>query len=184
MPEYRRSHVKGGTFFFTLVTYLRKSILIEPQSIAILHTVWEDVQTKHPFHTDAIYLLPDHIHCIWTLPEDDADYSLRWKEIKRIFTHRYVYQTGPKITPTDSRQKRLESTIWQRRFWEHTIRDEKDLENHLNYIHYNPVKHGLVTKPVDWEWSSFRYFVKGGAYDKDWGNQGNPIPTGFRVDAE
>lgn len=146
--------------------------------------MWKEVQEEHPFHTDAICLLPDHFHCLWTLSEDDADYSLRWEEIKLISTHRYVYKVGSKDMPTDSHQIRAERTIWQRRFWEHTIRDEKDLENHSNYIHFNPVKHGLVTKPYDWEWSSFRRFVNAGAYEVDWGDQGDPLPTTFRVEIE
>ena len=128
---------------------------------------------KHPFTTDAICLLPDHIHCIWTLPEGDVDYSLRWKEIKRRFSHRFRNISEVLDMPNQSRQKKLELTIWQRRFWEHTIRDETDLENHLHYIHYNPVKHGLVSKQGHWEWSSFRRYVRMGLYEPDWGDLGN-----------
>ena len=110
---------------------------------------------RHPFSTDAICLLPDHIHCVWTLPEADQNYSTRWKEIKRRFTNGYLDEIGPVEIRNQSREKRGEASIWQRRFWEHTIRDQEDLDRHINYIHYNPVKHGLVQRVRDWQWSSF-----------------------------
>jgi len=171
MTEYRRNRVNGGTYFFTLVTYNRKPFLTTPIARSILHEAWLFVRQKHPFSTDAICLLPDHIHCIWTLPESDSDYSLRWKEIKRRFSHHYRNISDELDISSPSRQKKLELTIWQRRFWEHTIRDEADLENHLDYIHFNPVKHGLVSKPSHWEWSSFRRLVRSGLYELDWGDQ-------------
>jgi putative transposase len=163
--------VEGGIYFFTLVTYNRQPLLVKPSARKILHNSLESVKKKHPFVMNAICLLPDHLHCIWTLPENDSDYSLRWKEIKRQFSHNYLPIAGIIAPPNESRQNRQESPIWQRRFWEHTIRDEADLEAHLNYIHFNPVKHGLVMKPGDWEWSSFLRYVDEGKYDQDWGNQ-------------
>jgi putative transposase len=172
MSEYRRNRVEGGTYFFTLVTYNRQSLLTTPVSRIILHGAFESVKKKHPFSMDAICLLPDHLHCIWTLPESDSDYSLRWKEIKRQFSHKYLDMEGVITPPNKSRQKRIEAPVWQRRFWEHTIRNELDLETHLNYIHFNPVKHGLVSKPAEWEWSSFSRYVQEGKYDKGWGDQG------------
>jgi putative transposase len=171
MPEYRRSKVEGGTFFFTVVTWHRNPIFIQPESRIILHEVWTFVQARRPFHTDAICLLPDHLHCIWTLPENDSDYSLRWREIKRLFTHQYLAEIGQTEEPNLSHQKRNESAVWQRRFWEHTIRNEEDLNNHINYIHFNPVKHRLVSRPQDWEWSSFHRYIKMGMVDEDWGDE-------------
>ena len=109
-----------------------------------------EVKKRHPFETIAVCLLPDHLHCIWKLPEGDADYSTRWKEIKRAFTKGYLKDIGQGEERSASRQKQGEAAIWQRRFWEHYIDSEDDLENHLDYIHYNPVKHEYVTKPVDW----------------------------------
>ncbi|MCL4559307.1 MAG: transposase [Chloroflexi bacterium] len=169
MPEYRRCFLPGGTYFFTVVTYSRKPIFTYPEARDLLHSVWEFVREKHPFTTGAICLLPDHIHCIWTLTPGDADYSTRWKEIKRIFTHKYLDQIGKGGYRNASRQKREEAAIWQRRFWEHTLRDEQDFHRHMDYIHYNPVKHGLVQRVRDWPWSSFHRYVRQEYYDLDWG---------------
>jgi putative transposase len=169
MPEYRRTFIPGGTFFFTVVTYRRLPILVTEEARAILHRVWLDVKRRFPFTTDAICLLPDHLHCIWTLPGDDANYSVRWKEIKRLFSKEYTNTIGAIEKRSASREKREETTIWQRRFWEHTLRDENDLKRHIDYIHYNPVKHGLAQQVSDWQWSSFHRYVQIGYYDKEWG---------------
>ena len=170
MPEYRRSTMAGGTFFFTVVTYHRSPILTTAQAREILHSAWNNVNERFPFTTDAICLLPDHLHCIWTLPEEDADYSLRWGEIKKLFTKAYLKHIGPGETRNESRQKRGEAAIWQRRFWEHTIRDLDDYNRHMDYIHYNPVKHGLVKNVSDWPWSSFHRLVRSGYYVSGWGS--------------
>jgi putative transposase len=172
MPEYRRVRVENAAYFFTVVTYQRKPIFLDPLARSILHETWLEVQQNRPFQVTAICLLPDHIHCIWTLPEEDTDYSIRWHEIKRKFTYIYSEQIHDDSALSLSRQKRKERNVWQRRFWEHTIRDDQDLANHLDYIHYNPVKHSLVTKPCDWEWSSFHRYVRMGVYEKDWGETG------------
>lgn len=169
MPEYRRSRVDGGTYFFTVLTYKRLPILTTGAARSLLRQAWLDVRERFPFILDAICLLPDHLHCIWTLPEDDADYSIRWKEIKRLFTKGYLNQVGPGEERNPSRLSRGEAAIWQRRFWEHTIRDETDLNRHLDYIHYNPVKHGLVQSVSAWPWSSFHRYVRSGYYDNSWG---------------
>ena len=169
MPEYRRSQLQGGTFFFTVVTFRRQPILTSTNARAILHSAWARVNERYPFITDAVCLLPDHIHCIWTLPEGDSNYSLRWGEIKKMFSKAYLKQIGTGEKRNESRQKRGEAAIWQRRFWEHTIRDLDDYHRHLDYIHYNPVKHGLVKNVSDWVWSSFHQFVKAGYYECDWG---------------
>jgi len=160
--------MEGGTFFFTVVTYHHLPILSTDTARKILHRSWMDTTKRFPFETIAICLLPDHLHCIWRLPEEDNNYSVRWKEIKRLFTKEYLREIGPGEERNISHQKRHEAAIWQRRFWEHTILDEEDLETHLDYIHYNPIKHGYVTKAVDWEWSSFNRYVEKGIYDKDW----------------
>lgn len=169
MPEYRRANLKGGTYFFTVVTYHRLPILVNERARAILKYAWKDVQQRFPFTTDAVCLMPEHIHCIWTLPEDDSNFSVRWKEIKRLFTKEF--QKGIEVIdqPNESRIKRKEGLVWQRRFWEHTIRDQEDLNRHIDYIHYNPVKHGLVLKVADWSWSSFHRYVKLGHYHISWG---------------
>lgn len=146
MPEYRRNRIEGGTYFFTVVTYQRRPILTNSSAREILHYAWLDTKQRFPFETLAICLLPDHLHCIWKMPEGDANYSTRWKEIKGLFTKRYLQEIGPGEERNASRIKRNEAAIWQRRFWEHTIEDEDDLETHVDYIHYNPIKHGFVER--------------------------------------
>lgn len=168
MPQYQRYYEEGGTYFFTVVTYHRRPILTNPISQKLLHDAWQATNQLHPFSTIAVCLLPDHLHCIWKLPEGDSDFSTRWKEIKRKFTIGYMKQIGPGEERNTSRQKQGEAAVWQRRFWEHLIDNEIDFENHLDYIHYNPVKHGYVLKPDDWHWSSFRRFVNEGVYDRSW----------------
>ena len=168
MPEYRRSRISGGVYFFTVVTYNRIPIFNSSQCRDILKNSWLDTKQRFPFETKAICLLPDHLHCIWQLPEEDVIYSVRWKEIKRLFTKQYLFEIGPGEHRNESRQKRGEAAIWQRRFWEHTIKDDEDLERYLDYIHFNPIKHGYVEKSFDWKWSSFHKYVKEGVYDNDW----------------
>jgi len=170
MPYYQRSWVEGGTFFFTVVTCNRAPILTADNARPLLHSAWMEVCGRHPFTTVAVCLLPDHLHCIWSLPEGDADYARRWSEIKRIFTKGYLIQVGPGGERNESRLQRREAAIWQRRFWEHTIRDEQDLNRHLDYIHYNPLKHGLVKRVSEWPWSSFHRYVKMGFYTEGWGD--------------
>lgn len=169
MPEYRRSILEGGTFFFTVVTYNRRPILTTPIAREILHSAWITVQERFPFNTDAVCLLPEHIHCIWTLPEGDSNFPVRWKEIKRLFTRDYLYQVGLGKFRNKSHQKQGEATIWQRRFWEHTIRNQEDFARHIEYIFFNPVKHGLVERVSEWPWSSFHRFVRQGFYPVEWG---------------
>ena len=169
MPEYRRSYIEGGTYFFTVVTYNRLPILTTDTSRELLRSAWMDVRKRFPFTTIAVCLLPDHLHCIWSLPDGDANYSVRWIEIKRLFTKGYLAQVGPGGTRNETRMKRNEAAIWQRRFWEHTVRDQEDLNRHMDYVHYNPVKHGLVERVVDWPWSSIHRYVTEGYYGDDWG---------------
>jgi putative transposase len=171
MSEYRRSFINGGTYFFTLVTYQRQPIFIEPLPQELLQSAWMDVCNRFPFTTDAFCILPDHLHCILTLPSEDANYPMRIREIKRLFTKAYLLHNKETLARNSSRLARGEATIWQRRYWEHTIQDEGDFKHHLNYIHYNPVKHGYVTRVSDWGWSSFHRYVEEGYYEKDWGNE-------------
>jgi putative transposase len=169
MPEYRRVKFKGATYFFTLVTYQRQRIFSSPEPISLLTECFDRIKTYHPFKIDAYCILPDHIHFIWSLPENDNNYSMRISQIKRRFTNEYSKRFEISNEKNESRKKRKESIIWQRRFWEHWIRDENDLNHHIDYVHYNPVKHGLVSRAQDWKNSSFHEFVEMGYYDRDWG---------------
>ncbi len=168
MPEYRRAWLKGGTFFFTVVTYRRRPTLETEVAIDLLMRCFQVVMTRLPFTIDAMVILPDHIHCIWTLPDNDLDFSIRWKQIKAMFTHNYPGDRRENIS--DSMRKKNERGIWQRRFWEHRIRDQEDFNRHCDYIHYNPVKHGLVDLPICWRHSSLRKLVEKGVYPENWGH--------------
>jgi putative transposase len=169
MPEYRRVYIEGGTYFITMVTYNRQPIFNHKEARTILQLAWERVSKRYPFSTVAICLLPDHLHTVMTLPEGDSNYSMRIREIKRLFTRIYLHNVSKGRVRNESHQNKQEAAIWQRRFWEHTIRNEEDLHNHIDYIHYNPVKHGLVKGVSDWPWSSFHRYVKMGIYEVDWG---------------
>ena len=167
MTYYRRVYIPGGTFFFTVVTYNRGRFLCLPENIDLLRQAFRYVMTNHPFKIDAMVILPDHLHCIWTLPENDYDFSTRWRLIKSHFSRHQV--TIKQVQVSASREQKKEKAVWQHRFWEHLIRDELDYQRHIEYIHYNPVKHGLVKRPIDWEYSSFRRYVTSGIYPPDWG---------------
>jgi putative transposase len=149
MSRYRRLFAPGGTWFFTVNLEDRASTALT-EEIDLLRAVWRDVMRDHPFRTDAAVILPDHLHAIWTLPPGDSDFPTRWKKIKAGFSRhcRAVGQPGP------SKQRKGEKGIWQRRFWEHMIRDDADLAAHVAYCHWNPVRHGLVARPEDWPHSS------------------------------
>ncbi|HBG04772.1 MAG TPA: transposase [Geobacter sp.] len=166
MSTYRRAH-DGNTYFFTIVTYQRQPILCLEQSRGALREAIVETRKAYPFSIAAWVLLPDHLHCIWELPEGDTDYSTRWSLIKRGFT-RSVRECISLPEATMSRSKHRESTVWQRRFWEHRIHDDRDFAAHCDYIHYNPVKHGLVSSACDWPFSTFRRMVGSGMYPDDW----------------
>ena len=167
--QYRRAQIKGGTYFFTVVTYNRRKFLCQPSSIERLRASIGTVMKTYPFKIDAIVILPDHIHCIWTLPAGDHDFSTRWRLIKSRFTQAIKANFNEIVSP--SRRQKQEQAVWQRRFWEHLIRDERDFNHHIDYIHFNPVKHGLVKAPKDWRYSSFYRYVQAGWYDEDWGSE-------------
>ena len=165
--QYRRAREQGGTYFFTLVTRKRRKILYNPENIELLREAFKYVLDRHPFTIDAHVILPDHLHFIWTLPGGDQNFSTRWRLIKSYFTRNI--DPCHKEQTRGSRLAKKEQTIWQRRFWEHLIRDEKDMKNHIEYIHFNPVKHGLVKAPRDWHLSSFHKYVRSGLYESAWG---------------
>ena len=168
--QYRRARIKGGTYFFTVVAHNRRKILTIPENVDLLRSIFQSVMDKHPFCMDAIVLLPDHLHCLWTLPNDDHDFSTRWNLIKGAFSRQCSCHFKGKAS--GSRQTKREAAVWQRRFWEHAIRDENDFDRHVEYIHYNPVKHNLVDSPNKWPYSSFHTYVRNGLYDADWGAGG------------
>lgn len=165
--QYRREKTQGATYFFTLVTHQRIPFFKTQEDIASLRQAFRQEMTRRPFTIDAIVILPDHIHAIWTLPPDDADFSMRWRNIKRAFTANIPPEQRPE--PFSSRRKKHEQAMWQRRFWEHRIRDERDFNNHVDYIHYNPVKHGYCNKPADWVHSSIHRYIRQEILTADWG---------------
>lgn len=179
MSNYRRSKFKGSTFFFTVVTHRRRPLFINSECIKHLRDSIVEVRQIRPFSIDAWVLLPEHMHCIWTLPYDDYYYSKRWGLIKSGFSKR-ARDLLPAIKDSESRIKHREASFWQRRFWEHEIRSEDDLHKHIDYIHYNPVKHGLVNRVQDWPFSTFHKYVKDDIYPIGWcGNNVDQLKQDF-----
>jgi putative transposase len=174
MSNYRRVNIPGGTYFFTQVTYQRQRWLCSEIGRKTLRLAINHVRQAYPFTIDAFVLLPDHLHCIWTLPPEDSDYATRWRLIKSFTTKHCANELALAATTTASRQRRKEKNLWQRRFWEHLIRDENDFIKHCDYIHYNPVKHGLCRVPREWEFSTVHRFVAQGSYPEDWGVNHTP----------
>ncbi len=164
MSNYLRYRVPGGCYFFTVNLLDRKKhLLIE--HIDLLRHAFQSVKQQYPFHIDATVILPEHLHCIMTLPEGDDNFSTRWQALKKNFSK----QLPVTEYRSNTRIKRHERGIWQRRFWEHVIRDDLDYKQHFDYIHYNPVKHGWVTRVIDWQYSSFHRCINQGIYAPDWG---------------
>jgi putative transposase len=174
MPRYRRVKIEGALFFFTLALADRSSDLLV-RHIERARCAYAVVQKRFPFETIAICILPDHLHALWQLPDGDADYASRWSLFKSAFSRGLA--TAPRRSA--SKIAKREKGIWQRRYWEHAIRDEKDLERHVDYIHYNPVKHKLVTRVVDWPHSSFHRYVEQGILPADWGGDVMDFPGRF-----
>jgi putative transposase len=164
MPHYIRSFVPGGTFFFTVAVRDRGSDLLV-EEVERLRSSYREVQRLHPFATVAICILPDHLHAVWELPPGDADFALRWQQIKRRFSS--GLRKSAKIGASHARKR--EKGIWQRRYWEHQIRDEEDLARHVDYVHFNPVKHGHAIRVEDWPYSSFHRWVERGHLPEQWG---------------
>ena len=160
--NYRRSLVPGGTYFFTVTLADRRSALLT-DAIDDLRRAYSIATQRMAFRTVAICVLPDHLHAIWTLPQGDSDYFRRWSLIKSQFS-----MAIPAPDRSGSKTRRREKGIWQRRFWEHQLRNETDLNRHIDYIHHNPVKHGLVARVADWPYSSFHRFVRAGVLPEQW----------------
>ena len=162
MPNYIRRKFSGGYYFFTIRTYDYQTFLTTPIARKLLRQAWKKVSAIYPFDITALCLLPDHLHCVWKLPENDSNYSTRWRLIKATFSRNWIARLKHTVTKEQSasRLKKKELPVWQRRFWEHRIRDYEDLKNHCNYIHYNPVKHGYTEKAIDWPWSTYRRFIR------------------------
>ena len=167
MSNYRRSLVPGGTIFFTVTLADRRSTLLTDH-VDMLRKVYAQVVRVHPFETVAVCILPDHLHAVWRLPSGDADFSTRWQKIKGGFSQ----HLSPISGRSQSQRRRGERGIWQRRFWEHQIRSEVDLQRHVDYVHYNPVKHGLVNRVAEWPYSTFHRYVREGKLGRDWAGGG------------
>lgn len=174
MTEYRRAKIPGATYFFTVNCAERSGNRLLVDHIDRLRPIFRKVKSEHPFEIDAMVVLPEHLHCIWTLPPGDADYPTRWALIKAGFS-----RAIPAVERRSmSRIKRGERGIWQRRYWEHLIRDDPDFQRHVDYIHWNPVKHGWVRRVKDWPHSSFHAYVRRGIYPANWACEPKEIIDG------
>ena len=162
MVRYRRLRTAGGTYFFTVALRNRRADTLVAHIHELRHAI-ERARVLCPFNIDAMVVLPDHLHAVWTLPEGDSDYSARLRSIKSGFV-RALRARGATLVAN----AKGEHSVWQRRFWEHQIRDENDMQRHVDYIHINPVKHGLVPRVADWPWSSFHRYVRDGLLAADW----------------
>ncbi len=171
--RYRRVTITGACYFFTVNLQNRKSNLLT-ENIVNLRYAFQKTMLHYPFNIEAVVVLPDHLHILMSLPEKDRDYSLRWSSIKGIFSKQI-----PASEVASGRKSKRERGIWQKRFWEHLIRDETNFEHHVNYIHYNPVKHGYVANPVDWQYSSIHRFIQKDILPRDWGCNDNFQSSGF-----
>ena len=161
--RYRRADISGGTYFFTVnLAERNRTFLID--HVDLLRSAIRKVIRRHPFRIDAMVILPDHLHALWTLPTEDCDYPTRWMLIKAGFSRRIA----PGERRNTSRLKKGERGIWQRRYWEHLIQDDRDYARHVDYIHYNPVKHGYAQSPADWPHSSIHRFIENGVLPSDW----------------
>jgi putative transposase len=194
MPNYCRWFVAGGCFFFTVVVHQRRRLFDDPRAVALLGNIMRECNGRWPYTVNAMVLLPDHLHVIWTLPASDAEYSKRLGWIKKEFTKRWEIgrampdelrakrQAQPDLRISAARQRERRHGIWQPRFWEHTLDSDDDFERHFDYIHWNPVKHGYVQYPHEWEHSTFHRYVDRGVYDRRWGCFTAPPPASFRFE--
>ena len=163
MPQYIRAKVPGASYFFTVALLERDQELLT-ENISALRNSFRAVRAGRPFSIDAIVILPDHLHCIWTLPGEDADFSTRWRLVKARFSR----AINADERRSSRRIQKGERGVWQRRFWEHLICNDGDMAAHIDYIHYNPVKHGWVSQVSEWPYSSFQRYVKNGVYPGEW----------------
>jgi putative transposase len=164
MPDYRRAWHPGGAYFFTVNLLMRRGNDLLTRHIDALRESVRLVKRRHPFRIHGWVVLPDHLHCVIELPSDDADFATRWRLIKMDFSK--ALPRHERISK--QRAARGERGIWQRRYWEHLIRDEADFRAHMDYVHINPLKHGLVERVVDWPYSTFHRLVEAGVYPWDW----------------
>ncbi|XUM20359.1 REP-associated tyrosine transposase [Bradyrhizobium oligotrophicum S58] len=179
MVRYRRHRLAGGTYFFTLALADRRSGALVDH-IDLLRSALLTTRAERPFEIDAIVVLPDHLHVVMTLPEEDVDFSGRWRRLKGHFSSALLHAGTP-----IPRRRNGELALWQRRFWEHAIRDDGDFERHVDYVHFNPVKHGLTRRVLDWPHSSFHRYVRDGLLPEDWAGDigdsgedfGEPLPV-------
>jgi len=179
MSHYRRANTPGATYFFTVVAYRRQPIFCDAPIRAALRDAIHEVRAQRPFVVDAWVLLPDHLHCLWTLPPGDADFATRWSLIKRRVSVACNRRYRQEAWLTASKKKHRESTLWQRRFWEHQIRNDADMQRHVDYIHYNPVKHGLCPAPRDWPYSTIHRYIETGMLPANWGGNGSAMDGDF-----
>ncbi len=168
MPQFIRADIPGATCFFTVNTYGRRAIFERSTARALLREAIKRTRSVWPFEVDAFVLLPDHLHCMWTLPEGDHDFSTRWRKIKECFTRSFIERGGTAWKISTGQQRKGQRGVWQQRFWEHVVRDDLDYENHMNYIHFNPIKHGHTRCAHAWAWSTFHKWVQRGAYHANW----------------
>lgn len=167
MPNYRRANVPGGTYFFTVALQDRRGRLLV-EHVATLRHAFLTTRAARGFDLLAIAVLPDHLHCVWRLPDEDADNAIRWRQIKREFSR----ALDPLEPRSESRRKRGERGVWQRRYWERLIVDQDDLRAHVDYVHFNPVKHCQVRCAVDWPYSSIHRYIRRGDLTAEWGGDG------------
>ena len=160
--------MEGGTHFFTVVTHHRRRLFHDVAARRMLRNAVRRIRAEEPWKIPAMIVLPDHMHMIWTLPEGDSDYSRRIGRVKKAFTEAFLDSGGRPGSLTLGEQRKRYRGVWQPRFWEHTIRDARHFKMHLDYIHANPVKHGLVSWPREWAWSSFHRWRRLGEYEADW----------------
>jgi putative transposase len=175
MPNYRRVWRQGGTYFFTVNLQNRTKNTILTDNINILRAVVAQVRIRYPFTIHAWVVLPEHLHCVIELPDGNADFAMRWRLIKM----RFSAQLPRTETINATRVRRGERGIWQRRYWEHLIRDDHDFQTHMDYVHINPVKHGLVKRVQDWPYSTFHGLVKQGVYSQDWAGEGLALSLNY-----
>jgi putative transposase len=168
MPNYRRTFEPGGTFFLTLVTHRRTPLFDNAAARRTLHNAIVTARNSRPFDLVAAVLLPDHLHLLISLPTHDADFSTRIAAIKARFTREWLRMGAGENEQSAARLRKAYRGIWQKRFWEHLVRDESSLAACCDYIHYNPVKHGHAQCPHAWPWSSFHRFVTERRYPPEW----------------
>ncbi len=174
--QYRRAKIPGASYFFTLVTAQRQKLFADLENVNLLREAFRHVRQKRPFVVDAAVILPDHLHCIWTLPQHDADFPTRWRLIKTYFTKHCDKKY--RLFPNRARLKKQQQAVWQHRYWEHCLKDDADFTNHVDYIHYNPVKHRYVERPVDWVHSSIHVYIRRGILSEHWGAADIVFPEG------